>query len=147
MKSASGIPLPCEPDGYLRAMHDVQPRALVTACTDDPSWVCRKVLEATADAHTLLARAGGALGSLSDRGLAALPAGAGSLAVDEEGDVHLSPRVLTESDDPSSEPVLQLARELGLNRSERELVADAFVDAHRGSAAERRRLTSELRDG
>lgn len=28
-------------------MHEAQATALVTACTDDPSWVCRKVLEAT----------------------------------------------------------------------------------------------------
>jgi hypothetical protein len=55
--------------------------------------------------------------------------------------------MLTTSDDPSLEPVFQLARELGLSGSERDLVAMAFVGAHRGTAAERRRLTSELQDG
>ena len=101
----------------------------------------------TAAAHTLLTGAGGALGALSDRALAALPAGSEALAVDGEGNVHLCPKLLTQSDDPSLEPVLQLAQELSLDGTERSLVASAFVAAHRGSAAERRRLASELQDG
>jgi len=141
------------------AMHDLpgeRPLALIRkpeplALFDAPLGArpLREGLEAAdpAAARTLLARAGSVLGSLSDRGLAALPAGAGSLAVDESGNVHLCPRVLTRSDDPGPEPVLQLARELGLCKSDREPVASAFVNAHRGSAAERRRLTSELQDG
>lgn len=141
------------------AMHDLpgeRPLALIRkpeplALFDAPlgSRPLREALE-SADASAtprLLAHAGRVLGSLSDRGLAAHPAGAASLAVDEAGHVHLCPKVLTGSDDPGPEPVFQLARELGLCENDRELVASAFVQAHRGSAAERRRLTSELQDG
>jgi small conductance mechanosensitive channel len=55
-----GIPVPCEPGGYVRAMHVGQLTALVAACGDDPSWVCRKVLEATDGNEALANLADGA---------------------------------------------------------------------------------------
>jgi len=160
--SVARAPDHCRPRWELAArltMHDLpgeRPLALIrepeeVALFDAPLGArpLRSALEAAdpAATGTLLARAGSVLGALSDRGLAALPAGAEALAVDGDGDVHLCPQVLEDCDDPSPEPVLLLARELELDGSERGVVASAFVHAHRGTAAERRRLASELQDG